>query len=509
MPSSPWRAACALALAAAAAADDNYVLELVDLGVYPLATCLDGSPAAYYWLPGSGTGATKFVSHLQGGAWCGGVGDCAGRAKGALGSSSELFWPRNVTCPPGSSGAPWVCNFDGGNGGLFSTNATINPLLYNANKIYFVYCDGGSFAGMVTDPIDAGSNQTIYVRGRYILDALFGTLASRHGLAGATDYISNGNSAGGLATYLHADYISGLVHAVAPSARVVAVPDSGFFMDVPDFSGNRALWQSFAQTFAFHNATGPGSTSPACLAAKAAADQWQCVMAPYLLPFISTPLFISQSFADSWQSGAVMGLPCSPGTCKDNATEAAVEAYMAVFRLQMLAQLAPALNSAGRHGAYISSCFRHGTAEYDGAWTQWLVQNQTQAQTFATWYTGSGARRWASASGFLAAGGDVLPAQNMLVADARALCAATAGCTGITFASAEPEPAAAVNVYFKNTSAVTDSSAWSTWVLAPPATAVVDGVWNSNPTCQYYAAPKGAGADVDAAWARPFFGARR
>jgi hypothetical protein len=51
---------------------------------------------------------------------------------------------------------------------------------------------------MVDAPLDAGDNQTIYVRGRYILDAVFGTLAARHGLAGATDYVSNGNSAGGL-----------------------------------------------------------------------------------------------------------------------------------------------------------------------------------------------------------------------------------------------------------------------------------------------------------------------
>ena len=474
-------------LACAARADDVYLFETVDLGVYPKAQCLDGTPAGFYWSGGSGGGATKFVSHLQGGAWCGGVADCAGRAKGALGSSSEAFWPRNVSCPPGSSGAPWVCSFDGGNGGLFSTNATINPLLYNANKVYFIYCDGASFAGMVDAPIDAGNGQTIYARGRYILDALFGTLAARHGLAGATDYVSSGNSAGGLATYLHADYISDLVRAVAPAAKVVAVPDSGFFMDVPSYSGNRALWQSFNSTFAFHNATGPGSTNQACLSAKAPSDRWQCVMAPYLLPFIRTPMFVSQSFADSWQSGAVMGLPCLPGACSDNATEAAVVAYMADFRAQMVAQLAPVIYSSGTHGGFISSCYRHGTVAYNGAFSQWLVQNQTQAATFGEWYTGLGPRSWLPASGFLAEGGDVLPAQNMSVDDARALCAATAGCAGITFEASAAEPSGSVNAFFKGTSLVTAGSGWWTWLLQGPATAVVDGQYGSNPTCVYYA----------------------
>ena len=473
-------AVAALLAARAARADDVYLFETVDLGAFPKAQCLDGTPAGLYFSAGSGSGVTKFVSHLQGGAWCGGVADCAGRAKGALGSSSEAFWPRNVSCPPGSSGGPWVCSFDGGNGGLFSSNATVNPLFHDANKVYFIYCDGASFAGMVDAPIDAGGNETIYARGRYILDALFGTLAARHGLAGATDYVSNGNSAGGLATYLHADYIADLVHAVAPAAKVVAVPDSGFFMDVAAFDGTRALWQSFNSTFAFHNATGPGSTNPACLAAKAPADQWQCVMAPYLLPFIRTPMFVSQSFADSWQSGAVMGLPCLPGACTDNATEAAVVAYLTGFRAQMVAQLAPVVFSAGQHGGYISSCYRHGTIEYDGAFSQWLVQNQTQAETFSMWYQGgTGARRWQSAAGFLAAGGDVLPAREMPVDDARALCAATPGCAGITYEAGVAEPSGNVSAYFKSTSLVSAGAGWWTWLLEAPATAVVDGPYGS------------------------------
>jgi ABC-type dipeptide/oligopeptide/nickel transport system permease component len=94
---------------------------------------------------------------------------------------------------------------------------------------------------------------------------------------------------------------------------------------------------------------------------------------------------------------------------------------------------------------------------------------------------------WLPASGFLAEGGDVLPARNMSVDYARALCAATAGCAGITFEASAAEPSGSVNAYFKGTSLVTAGSGWWTWLLQGPATAVVDGQYGSNPTCVYYA----------------------
>ena len=34
------------------------------------ARCLDGSPGAYYFQPGTGDGANKWYIHHQGGGWC-------------------------------------------------------------------------------------------------------------------------------------------------------------------------------------------------------------------------------------------------------------------------------------------------------------------------------------------------------------------------------------------------------------------------------------------------------
>merc|ERR1711881_118026 len=52
------------------------------------AMCLDGTPGAYYFQPGTGSGATKWYIHHQGGGWCESLDDCLGRSRGGLGSSN-------------------------------------------------------------------------------------------------------------------------------------------------------------------------------------------------------------------------------------------------------------------------------------------------------------------------------------------------------------------------------------------------------------------------------------
>lgn len=51
------------------------------------------------------------------------------------------------------------------------------------------------------------------------------------------------------------------------------------------------LYQTVA---AMQNVTQPGSVNDRCLAAYPASQQWKCFMAQYTLPFIRTPLFMTQ-----------------------------------------------------------------------------------------------------------------------------------------------------------------------------------------------------------------------
>lgn len=267
---------------------------------------------------------------------------------------------------------------------MISSDPAINPTAYNWNKVFFNYCDGGSYAGSVVAPVPV-SGKTIYYRGRYILDAVYATLAAQFNLGAATRLVIKGCSAGGLAVYLHADYIASLVRRVAPTAEVLAAPGAGLFLDVPGFDGNYHYRANYAWVFSAMNTS--GSVNAACIAATPPADAARCYNAAYTLPFVTTPFFISNSLADAWQAGNIMALPCNPGSC--GANEAAVEAYLANFRAAMISALAPVASSK-RHGGFLQSCFVHVVEDIDGSFNGVAINNATQSQTFAAWLAQDG-----------------------------------------------------------------------------------------------------------------------
>ena len=113
-------AASASAAAWGAASPREWRRYLLDT---PSARCLDGSPGAYYLLPGEGPGKATFVVHLQGGGWCVGLEDCARRAfdgpvyahEPSLGSSRA--WGPGPCTPALANNTP-PCVADGGSGGV-------------------------------------------------------------------------------------------------------------------------------------------------------------------------------------------------------------------------------------------------------------------------------------------------------------------------------------------------------------------------------------------------------
>jgi len=173
------------------------------------AACLDGTPPAYYFRAGSGSGANKWFIYHQGGGWCNSLTDCLGRSKTALGSSSSY--------PP-------TANYDTG---YFSTAQLTNPLMYNWNIAYFQYCDGASFSGQ-NDTITVVSGTSLYFRGFLNQKAYLKDLNDNHQLQMGTDFVIGGCSAGGLAVYLRVDWWKDNLPA---TARVRGLPDSGYFLD--------------------------------------------------------------------------------------------------------------------------------------------------------------------------------------------------------------------------------------------------------------------------------------
>ena len=104
----------------------------------PSATCLDGSPAAFYLRPPAAAGMAvqnhSFVLFMEGGGWCTSAVDCVSRTQTSLGSSHAWAPSKDI---PGSSSM-----FDGA-----ASRSGLAAEFASKTLVSFQYCDGASFAG--------------------------------------------------------------------------------------------------------------------------------------------------------------------------------------------------------------------------------------------------------------------------------------------------------------------------------------------------------------------------
>jgi hypothetical protein len=183
------------------------------------AKCLDGSPPAFYYraanVSADPSAVTKFVLYFKGGGWCFNESLCAARAGGIIGSSAKL----NKSQPTFSSLGP------------LDAVAAQNPEFANWHHVELWYCDGGSFSGDRTDPVTVDGKQ-VWFRGRRNLDTILDFLgAEKFGdLSSATDVLLSGGSAGGLSSFLHADYIHARFDKSKSTVKFGVAPISGFFL---------------------------------------------------------------------------------------------------------------------------------------------------------------------------------------------------------------------------------------------------------------------------------------
>lgn len=343
------------ALGAAASADDGFSLTLL---TDDSARCLDGSFGGYYFRPGRGAGARTFILELEGGGWCTSLSDCAARAGTALGSSAG--WP--------ATGCPTM---DGGSNGMLSDDCSVNAAFCNATMAHLNYCDGGSFAGYVAQPVPSGGAHSVdlHFRGAAIFNATIQALLAR-GMAQAEAIILKGCSAGGLATWLHADMFAEWMASASSAAKVVSVADAGFFMDHNATTGAPTMtpqYQWVAETMQTRQ------VDAGCLAAHPGADWWRCFLAQETLPYVTSPIFATQDLVDSWQMANIYRLPCISNL---TACTPAELAQMQAYRADMLQALAP-LTSSATNGGYLSSCVQHCHQNIDDVWLKERVGNQS------------------------------------------------------------------------------------------------------------------------------------
>ena len=108
------------------------------------------------------------------------------------------------------------------------------------------YCDGTGHQGYKKDPVGY-KGEDLYFRGTNV------TLAQLHSIdlatkmfAFATEIAITGQSAGGLATFLWTNYIA---DRAPKNAKVWSLPDSGIFLDSPNFASHLYNYRAGFQNF--------------------------------------------------------------------------------------------------------------------------------------------------------------------------------------------------------------------------------------------------------------------
>lgn len=310
------------------------------------AMCLDGSPGAYYFSPGSGTGTDKWFIFHMGGGWCTSPADCEARSTSSLGSSSKNFWPTTLDMTV--------------YGGYFQRDPVSSPQLYNWNYVLYVYCDGGSYGGN-NSVVAKYNGKSLYYRGKRIIQAAVDNLLQNQGMNNATDVVISGCSAGALAVWMHLDWYRSVI---PKHIKVAGLPDSGFFVDFNSYADgyeSQMQWVYKNQNIS--------SDSQCLVFYTSAGAEWKCIFAQYIAPFVKTAVFPLQSKFDSWQ---IVNDLNSTNPVKVNEYGANMTN---LFIADVLVQK--------ENGGFMDSCAHHC-----GYWGEITIQSHTQPTAFQAWYEG-------------------------------------------------------------------------------------------------------------------------
>eukprot|EP01060_Flectonema_neradi_P034117 TRINITY_DN5893_c6_g1_i1.p1 TRINITY_DN5893_c6_g1~~TRINITY_DN5893_c6_g1_i1.p1 ORF type:complete len:451 (+),score=83.72 TRINITY_DN5893_c6_g1_i1:53-1354(+) len=369
----------------------NMVLEMMPDSVASGAVCIDGTPSGYYFQPAANLdqNANNWQIYFQGGGWCYDTRDCWERSKGSLGSSKS--WANTSSM-----------------GGIMSSDCETNPDFCNFNRVHIPYCDGNSFSGNRDDPIEYEGVQ-LHFRGKRIIDEVLKTLSAKYKLQDAENVLLTGCSAGGLATYLHTNYVGDWFHTNAKNLkRFKAASISGFFLDHTTIENQPVYPTEMKNIFELSNAT--HGVNSDCIAAMQPADQWKCNFAQFSYQHIRYPIMALNSALDSWQTNCIYTSVLPPnfpnqtgtenGLCaaitsyqnctsdpeKCNSTQMVVmNKYIQDFEAIMTKDSSATYNKPG-NGAFIHSCHTHCEAQSDAAWNQFTVNGMSMRLATMKWW---------------------------------------------------------------------------------------------------------------------------
>ncbi|GAU45410.1 hypothetical protein TSUD_243210 [Trifolium subterraneum] len=335
-------------------------ITIVQSAVAKGAVCLDGSPPAYNFQKGYGTGINSWLVHMEGGGWCNNVTSCLARKTTRLGSSTKMGDTLAFS-------------------GILNDKKQFNPDFYNWNRIKIRYCDGASFTG----DVEAVNRETkLHFRGARIFEAVMEDLLAK-GMKNAQNAIISGCSAGGLTSLLHCDRFRALLPR---GAKVKCISDAGYFINVKDISGAQTIERYFNQIVTTH-----GSTKNLPRSCTSRLKPELCFFPQYFVSQITTPIFFVNSEIDSWQIKHILAPNAADWhECKldiKKCTSAQLNQIQG-FRAEFLKAITPIGNSPSK-GMFLDSCYNHCQTELQEFWLYGgspLLAKTPIAKAVADWF---------------------------------------------------------------------------------------------------------------------------
>jgi len=231
------------------------------------------------------------------------------------------------------------------------------------------------------------------------MDATFQALLAR-GLNRAVNVLLTGCSAGGLAAYMHTDYVASLLPTTVTKFR--SVPISGFFLLHNTVESKSVYPDQIKYIFNLANST--NGVNAACIAAKTAADQWQCNFATETYKYIKSPIFPLDSNYDSWQTSCILTSEPVPqnstsnGNCSsapgweacgkdpNQCTNAQMTQYNQYGHDFVTMMNVTTAQKAG-NGGFIYSCHTHCGAQTNSYFDTFAINGVTMQQAVSAWWS--------------------------------------------------------------------------------------------------------------------------
>lgn len=324
----------------------------LDLGRFPDARCLDGSPGAYYVRKQIGGDVRSWMFVLDGGRFCDSLSSCIDLSWTDSGSSKH--YPAHWHFQE-----PYLSRVD-------------NPLFSGWSVAYLKSCDGALFAGSAGAVNVSGGS--IYYNGESVLRSAIHDLAtSNQDFKHAKEVLVVGRSRGGAAVIAQLDAINEMLKGqLHEGVRVTGFIDSGFY------EHNLEAWRYIIDG---HQA---GSLLPKRCLSKWQGATWYCFQPSIASIHLNTPVFIWQSRYDTQMMATEVEISCRVSASCVNA-----------YALHVLEAVIKAVEFNPHSGAFVDACPRHCWGSYVGSyWYPWehrvefKVDGKTPIDALASWQIG-------------------------------------------------------------------------------------------------------------------------